>query len=107
MPKSPCPICATLCSWTWEDAFDKFGFGDGEGHVQTARVAAVLEQNGYDVRHQYWGNHNDIIDSIMKDSVEQIPASVRVGYDDPRRYLPKRIVRLLDQHLSADQEVLP
>jgi hypothetical protein len=68
-------------------------------------VAAVLEQAGYVVQHDVWGLHNDVIDSIKKDEVEQIPGSAEVGYDNPRDYLPAAIVTLLDEKLPAAKGV--
>ena len=35
--------------WSWEEAFDKFGFEDGDGLVMTDVVAAVLQDAGYSV----------------------------------------------------------
>lgn len=105
MPSTECQTC--LCSywWRWEEAFDKFGFGDGDGQVMTGAVAEVLEAAGFEVHHDYWGVHNDVIRSIKKDGVEQIPDSAEVGYDAPRDYLPQDIITLLDEKLPEDGEV--
>lgn len=105
MPKTTCNQCGGPYLWQWPDAFDKFGFGDGDGQVETATVAMVLRSAGYDVQHDRWGMHNDAILSVRKDGVEQIPASVRLGYDDPRRYLPPDIVALLDARLPNEGEL--
>lgn len=87
----------TIVTWTWEEAFDKFGFGDGDGVVMTHVVANVLGKHGYNVSIMPWGLHNDIITSIIAcDGTEQIPPTANLGYDDPRHYLPERIVQLLD-----------
>lgn len=106
MPFSNCRCCNRPFQWAWDEAFDKFGFGDGDGTVQTAVVASVLEDAGYEVTHAGWGLHNDVIESIMLKGVEQIPTSACVGYDDPRRYLPEAIVKLLDHRLGADVELM-
>lgn len=103
MPKCICENCGGPYYWIWEDAFDKFGFGDGDGQVETSAVVEVLEQAGYVVEHDVWGLHNDVIDSIKKDGVEQIPDNTHIGYDDPRKYLPAAIVTLLDEKLPAGE----
>lgn len=105
MPKSKCDNCGGPYYWIWEDAFDKFGFGDGDGQVETSTVADVLEQAGYVVEHDVWGLHNDIITSIKKNGTEQIPESVDVGYDAPRNYLPAAIITLLDERLPVAKGV--
>ncbi len=103
MPKSECLSCGNILEWTWEDAFDKFGFGDGDGQIMTQTVVTVLEKAGYDVCSWQWGLHNDIIIGIAKDGVALIPESVNCGYDDPRSYLPREIVALLDRVLPEDE----
>ena len=48
--------------------------------------------------------HNTIISSIKRDGVEQLPLNdpkITLGYDDPRGYLPKAIVKLLDEELTC------
>lgn len=104
MPTSQCQTCFNAYWWRWEEAFDKFGFNDGDGQVMTDDVAAALDNARYEVISEPWGCHNEIIRSIVKDGVEQIPATARVGYDDPRSYLPADIVALLDKELPEDGE---
>lgn len=106
MPKTTCNSCGGPYKWTWDEAFEKFSFGDGDGQVETATVAQVLENAGYVVHHDHWGMHNDVIDSIKKAGVELIPAWPRVGYDNPRIYLPRKIARLLDRLLPAELEAM-
>ena len=104
MSFSTCPTCFNTVDWSWEEAFDKFGFGDGDGLVMTEHVAAALRKNGYVVTTHTWGSHNTIITSIVgKRGKELIPASANVGYDDPREYLPIRIRRLLDEAFSGGE----
>jgi len=103
MPKSECLTCGGIAEWTWEEAFDKFGFRDGESQVMTHEVVAVLEKAGYEVRSWQWGCHNEIIIEIAKDGVQLIPAKAKIGYDDPRDYLPSKIVTLLDRELPEDE----
>ena len=107
MPKSTCDRCGGVnLYWRWEEAFDKFGFGDGDGdgQVMTHVVADVLRTADYVVSSEPWGLHNITICSIKRDGVELIPEHTNVGYGDPRKYLPKHIVRLLDRKLPADKE---
>ena len=86
-----------IITWSWQEAFDKFGFEDGDGLVMTDVVEAVLWDAGYSVTAEPWDSHNVVISSI-KDATgnELIPSTVSIGYDDPRSYLPKTIVALLD-----------
>lgn len=97
-----CESCGACHEWTWEEAFDKFGFGDGDGLVMTGSVAGVLTDAGYVVKSQKWGLHNVVITSIKLDGVEQIPEGATIGYDDPRSYLPAAIVALLDAKVTGD-----
>ena len=105
MPTTSCKISGSIIPWNWEEAFDKFGFGDGDGQVMTHTVAIVLQRAGYSVEHHTWGLHNDIITSIKHKGVELIPDTANVGYHDPRVYLPEAIVTLLDRELSEHEEV--
>ncbi|MDX1922430.1 MAG: hypothetical protein SFW65_04815 [Alphaproteobacteria bacterium] len=95
-----------IISWFWEEAFDKFGFGDGDDVVMTHVVADVLGRHGYNVTITPWGMHNDIITSILDaDGIEQIPETANLGYDEPREYLPESIVKLLDTDPSTGSDV--
>ncbi len=107
MMTSECPRCAHPHDWQWEEAFDKFGFNDGDGLVMTGRVVAALRKGGYCVRAQMWGMHNTVILSIRRGRRQLIPETANVGYDDPRTYLPKEIIDLLDEELSCGEEVYP
>ena len=102
MPISTCDHCNGDYHWSWTEAFDKFGFLDGDGQVETWQVEAVLIESGYDVIVEGWGLHNTVITSIKQDGRELIPENdpeFRFGYDDPRSYLPAPIVALLDREL--------
>jgi len=108
MPVTTCNCCGGDHFWKWEEAFDKFGFCDGGGQVETYKVETVLKRAGYDVDVQVWGIHNTVITSIRRDGKELIDydrPGVSVGYDDPRDYLPEDIVDLLDRELP-EMEVL-
>ena len=83
----------------WEDAFDKFGFGDGAYGGITFDIADVLEDNGYDVNVSNYGFHNAVIFSIKHNGQELMPVDdpeVTIGYSDPRTYLPQEIQILLE-----------
>ena len=101
-----CPHCGCYCGWSWEDAFDKFGFDDGDGIVMTDTVAQTLRDNGYKVEVTPWGLHNVVITGIARDGISLIPEATELGYDDPRNYLPHDIVALLDRSFR-NSEVQP
>ena len=98
-----CPHCNHDHHWTWEEAFDKFGFGDGDGLVMTEHVAETIRAAGCTVTTVAWGMHNVVIQSIKRNEVELIPEAINLGYDDPRSYLPADIIALLDDKLSDEQ----
>lgn len=102
MPESECDNCGGSLNWDWTEAFEKFGFGDGDGQVETCQVEDVLREAGYEVKVQKWGMHNTVIVSIKKDGTEFIPYSnpaYTFGYDDPREFFPVEITDLLDEQL--------
>lgn len=99
MPISECDHCKGEFQWKWEDAFDKFGFMDGDGQVMTYIVRDCLEDHGYTVETTEWGLHNTVITSIQRDGIDQIYDSVTIGYDEPRDYLPEEIIKILDEEL--------
>lgn len=100
-----CPSCGMKHEWSWEEAFDKFGFGDGDGLVMTEVVADALRAAGCEVKVQPWGIHNVVITAISRNGTALVPESVNVGYDDPRDYLPTELVALLDEAFPEDREV--
>ena len=105
MPITDCKNCGWYYHWYWQEAFAKFGFGDGDGQVETDTVAEVLREAGYAVKVETWGSHNTVIHSILKDGAELIPhAAIEFGYDDPREYLPKALVALLDEAFPSDDD---
>lgn len=102
MTVTTCNNCGGSYEWHWEDAFDKFGFNDGEGQIETWTVGHILELAGYTVEIVGWGLHNSVIHSLKLADEEFIPEedSEHVfGYDNPRNYLPKEIIKLLDENL--------
>ena len=100
MVRSTCNICGGNYHWHWTEAFDKFGFQDGDGQVETHQVGDILSKAGYEVEIATWGLHNTIITTIkLGDHVlmsEEDP-NYTVGYDNPRNYLPDQITELLDK----------
>lgn len=108
MSFSTCPTCLNTVDWSWEEAFDKFGFSDG-AFAMTEHVADALHARGYLVEVEAWGIHNVIVASIKtKRGKELIPLDrIQFGYDDARGYLPKRIVKLLDAAFPDGLEVEP
>lgn len=108
MSRIHCTSCGAIVRWRWQEAFDKFGYDDGDGHVGTPEVMAVLETAGYRCKAHAWGLHNTVIVSIEGPGGEQlIPKTATIGYDDPRDYLPAAIIGLLDQALPELVEVQP
>lgn len=104
MPVTECDTCDGELHWLWEEAFDKFGFNDGDGQVETWQVESVLARAGYEVKVEGWGLHNTVITSIKKDGIEYIPhddTNFTFGYDSPREYLPEEIINLLDEMLPS------
>ncbi|MBU1212903.1 MAG: hypothetical protein KJ587_16765 [Alphaproteobacteria bacterium] len=104
MPIETCECCGRDLDWRWEEAFEKFGFNDGDGLVMTHSVADVLRGAGYTLDIRPWGLHNTVIVSIQCPTRGEImPKShpaITIGYDNPRRYLPEDIIDLLDDALS-------
>jgi len=98
--RTSCPFCGHLHRWSWEEAFDKFGFDDGDGLVMTESVAEALRAHGYVATTFHWGFHNVIITAIARDGVSVIPEGTIGGYDDPRDYLPDDVVALLDDEFG-------
>lgn len=106
MIKDYCECCGSVYEWGWEEAFDKFGFSDGDGNVNTHIIEDILVEAGYAIKTTQWGLHNLIISSIKDNDKELLPdenSSFVLGYDDPRTYLPKKIIELLDKELKSYQ----
>ena len=89
--------------WEWEEAFDKFGFDDGDGMVFTGLVAKYIESLGYET-HYDGGFHNTYFGSIKDKSGKELLSvmpngdEIDIGYSDPREYLPESLVQKLDEH---------
>jgi hypothetical protein len=100
-----CPTCGHAHRWSCESAFDKFGFEDGDGLVMTEKVADALRKHGYKVETMHWGFHNTIITDVSRDNQPLIPRQTVIGYDDPRKYLPKEVIDLLDGEFRDGQRI--
>ena len=99
MVKEICEYCHSEYIWNWTEAFDKYGFNDGEGFVETDQIFDVIKEAGYEVKVERWGLHNIVITSIKKGGKEFVPIynpDIQYDYDRPRDYLPEDIVELLD-----------
>jgi hypothetical protein len=90
--------------WTWDEAFNKFGFEDGDGVVLTHEVANALLDLGYTVEIDSWGMHNTTIMELSAPDGTPIIAvgevvgnpDVTYGYDCPTTYLPAELVKKLN-----------
>ncbi|GAB3326743.1 hypothetical protein [Haliea atlantica] len=103
MPLTKCDCCGSEYYWSWEEAFQKYGFMDGASENELWQVEEALVEAGYDVQTEEWGGHNSVIVSIKKDGKELIPhddPKVQFGYDDPSTYLPDEVVKLLKRELA-------
>jgi len=92
-----------IINWGWEEAFDKFGFGDGDAMIMTHHVERAIEELGYTVWAESWGCHNTIVTHLSKDGKDLLEG-VNVGYDDPRVYLPDDLVEALDEIFDEEYE---
>ena len=103
MPIETCEHCGRDTHWIWEEAFEKFGFNDGDGPIETLQVSDCLTDAGYQVKDIQWGIHNKVICSIVDQYGKELMAdeTVTYGYDCPRSYLPSAIIKLLDEALPA------
>jgi len=102
MAHHKCEHCGN--SYHWSHAFAKFGYDDGDGNIETIRIAQLLESKGYRVKYARWNLHNMIIFSIEKDGIEYMPRNTSkylIGYDDPQKYLPVEILTLLNTEFPS------
>lgn len=104
-------MAQTIISWSWTEAFDKFGFDDGDGPNFTGQVADFLESLGFDVECERWGIHNIIIRHLSYNGIDLLALPVdrdeygdgrvpELGYDNPREYLRPGLVAALDRQFD-------
>jgi uncharacterized Zn-finger protein len=101
MTFNKCEYCGNR--YHWSHAFSKFGYNDGDGSIETPQIAELLEGEGYEVNYGRWIAHNTLIFSIKKDGMELMPldnSRIRIGYDDPKIYLPEDIQAILNNKIS-------
>ena len=121
-------------TWEWEEAFSKFGFGDGDGWNGTHEVEGEIESLGYEVETDSWGCHNYMIFDIKKDGksilfpegkehgehlydwLPEVEQRIKsdwahknhvpepLGYEEPRLYLPDDIIKHLDSVFTDEWE---
>lgn len=93
------PIAKT--KWTWEEAFNKFGFNDGDGENFTFYVSSELEDYGAtNVLADTYGIHNYMIFEATINGTRYEFS----GYDDPRSILPPDLVAHLDDTFPPEEE---
>ena len=92
-----------IFSWEWEEAFDKFGFDDGDGDVFTGLVAEFIDSLGYESEFS-GGLHNTYFDSIKDKSGKDFLDGIEIGYSNPREYLPESLVQKLDEHFKERRD---
>ena len=85
-------------SWTWADAFDKYGFDSGNSPVQSDKVAEFLEELGYTVTIKTDGKHNpEQIVGLQKDG------NILTWSDwNVVKYLPKELMTQLDEKFDEN-----
>jgi hypothetical protein len=118
-------------TWEWEQAFDKFGFGDGDGWNGTHEVEDEIESLGYEVECDSWGCHNYMIMDIKKDGksilfkdienrtledwLPEVEQRIKdrgatredvepLGYEPARNFLPQDIIEHLDEVFNEEWE---
>ena len=74
--------------YTWDEAFSKFGFGDGRNGDLTDVVAEFIESLGYKVGITTTGAHNDYIHIIL-DKDEDMERTIYNKGDDLSKLEPK------------------
>lgn len=92
--------------WTWDEAFDKFGFGDGDAAVFTHEVAAFIESQGYKVDYDSWGLHNTVIRTLVDETGKEWIDDDLIGYYDPRDYLPARLLQALTDKFGEASDLM-
>jgi len=74
-----------MMEWTWQDAFSKWGFGDGDGWNGTHLVKDFIESLGYEVECDGWGIHNYLILDI-REKIAGTDASVSILFNPNNKF---------------------
>ena len=122
-----------IITWEWEEAFNKFGFGDGDSWNGTHEVEGEIKSLGYECVTDSWGVHNWMILDIKKDGksilfpedkehghnlddwLPEIQQRIKdrgatrtdiepLGYEPARNYLPNDIIEHLDKVFNEEWE---
>ena len=100
-----------IIEWSWEEAFSKWGFNDGDGIVMTDEVAKAIRELGYEVEVGAWGIHNTVITSIKHKDGFDLSGDVlsvieynQFAGDDIRNHLSPSLVEYLDQKFPDGME---
>jgi hypothetical protein len=83
-----------IYDWRWEEAFDRFGFDDGDGYCLTQDVANVLENAGCRCCTAQFGAHNTIIHRVILP--DGSPLDNPFAKFSARLWLPAHLVAMLD-----------
>tara|TARA_R110002012_G_scaffold19113_3_gene69436 strand:- start:3731 stop:4015 length:285 start_codon:yes stop_codon:yes gene_type:complete len=87
--------------WEWEEAFNKFGFGDGDGWNGTHLVEEFLLNIGCkEVECNAWGIHNYMIFRIVDEDGKEYEFD---GYEDSYNILPESIIKKLNKEFLGDK----
>ena len=90
-----------MITWEWEEAFSKFGFGDGDGWNGTHEVEGEIESLGYEVVTDSWGCHNYMIFDIKKDGKSILFPEDKEHGNNLDDWLPEVEQRIGDRDASA------
>ena len=71
----------TIITWDWQEAFDKFGFGDGDSWNGTDIVENFLNDRGWEVN-----------SGLKKTALARFD-----GYENPEEVLPGELVDALNK----------
>jgi hypothetical protein len=85
-------------TWIWDEAFLKFGFGDGDGWNGTHEIECWFESEmGWKPESHLWGIHNYMIFALTDPDGKKYEFN---GYDSPRKTLPEKVVSKLDERFK-------
>lgn len=87
-------------TWEWEEAFSKFGFGDGDGWNGTHEVVGEIESLGYECEPENWGCHNYMIFDIKKDGKSILFPEPNLIGSNLDHWLPEVEQRIKDRVLK-------